>query len=101
MDNIKEAGELSDIGLAGLQVRTTIRSFNFAALSDAGATPENLRRLGLRVPAEVEVDEVIWYIESGLIQALVDFEITSQDFVNQSVVIVNGTRIEVSLADQG
>ena len=68
VDNIKEAGELSDIGLAGLQVRITIRSFNFAALSDAGATPENLRRLGLRVPAEAEVDEVIWYIESGLVQ---------------------------------
>ena len=47
------------------------------------------------------VDELTWYIDSALVPALRDFEITGQGFVDESVVIVNGTRMQVSLADQG
>ena len=83
LDRVKTAGELADVGFAGLRLDTTISFRNFVSDSDSG------------------VDELIWYIDSALVPALRDFEITGQGFVDESVVIVNGTRMQVSLADQG
>ena len=83
MDRIKSAGELADVGLAGLRLNISISFYNFVTDSP------------------LEVDDVIWYIDSGLVPQLRDFEITSQEFVDQSVIIVNGTRVEVPLSDQG
>ena len=83
MDQVKSAGELADVGLSGLRLNFSINAHNF--VSNDGAV----------------TDRVTWYIESGLVPALRDFEITSQDFIDQSVIVVNGTRIEVQLGDQG
>ena len=83
LDRVKTAGELADVGFAGLRLDTTISFRNFVSDSDSG------------------VDELTWYIDSALVPALRDFEITGQGFVDESVVIVNGTRMQVSLADQG
>ena len=83
MDRVKTAGELADVGFAGLRLDTTISFRNFVSDGDSG------------------IDELTWYIDSALVPALRDFEITGQGFVDESVVIVNGTRMQVSLADQG
>ena len=83
MSRIKDAGSLSDVGLVGVELKVEILYRDFSKRSNAGS------------------DFMDWYIESAAIPALRDFEITSQDFVNQSVVIVNGTRVEVDLSDQG
>ena len=83
LDRVKTAGELADVGFAGLRLDTTISFRNFVSDSGSG------------------VDELTWYIDSALVPALRDFEITGQGFIDESVVIVNGTRMQVSLADQG
>ena len=83
LDRVKTAGELADVGFAGLRLDTTISFRNFVSDGDSG------------------IDELTWYIDSALVPALRDFEITGQGFVDESVVIVNGTRMQVSLADQG
>ena len=46
-------------------------------------------------------EPVTWYIESALVPALRDGEITSQDFIDQSVVVASGGRIEARHSDQG
>lgn len=83
LDRVKGAGALADVGLAGLRLEVEIPYRDFVDLSDIGT------------------DSVIWYIDSASIPALRDFEITSQDFVDRSVVVVDGTRVEVDLSDQG
>ena len=74
---------LASVGLAGLRLDVGIPCRDFVDSSDHG------------------LDEVAWYIDSASIPALRDFEITSQEFVNSSVIVVNGTRVEVDLSDQG
>ena len=83
IDRVKTIDALGDFGLAGMRIDAEIPYRNFVTDSDEG------------------VDEMMWYVGAELIPALRDFEITSQDLVDQSVVIANGTRVDVTLADQG
>lgn len=83
IDRVKTVDALGDIGLAGMRIDAEIPHYNFVTDSP------------------LAVDEMMWYVGSELIPALRDFEITSQDLVDQSVVVANGTRVEVNLADQG
>ena len=83
MNRVKGAGALASAGLAGLRLDVGIPYRDFVDSSDHG------------------LDAVAWYIDSASIPALRDFEITSQEFVNSSVIVVNGTRVEVDLSDQG
>ena len=98
LDRVKTAGVLSDVGFAGLRFDTTIRFMNFDS-DNAELVPSRLSNPALNLLGDV--DELTWYIDSALVPALRDFEITGQGFVDESVVIVNGTRRQVSLADQG
>ena len=83
MERVKSVGELADVGFGGLLLRMTVPYGNFVTSTDYGE------------------DTLDWYIPGGWIQQLLDFEITSQDFVDQSVVVVNETRVAVALANQG
>ena len=83
LDRVKGAGALADVGLAGLHLRVTVPYGDLAVSSGYGA------------------DVLEWYIPSAVIPELIDFEITSQDFVDRSVVVTDGTRVEVDLSDQG
>ena len=83
LDRVKTAGELTDVGLAGLRLDLSIGYRNFVT-DNIGGT-----------------DQMSWYVDSANIPALLDFEITSQEFVDRSVVIVNDNRVEVNLSDQG
>ena len=64
LDRVKTAGELADVGFAGLRLDTTISFRNFVSDGDSG------------------IDELTWYIDSALVPALRDFEITGQGFVD-------------------
>ena len=92
LDRVKTAGTLTDAGLAGVRLDLTVRSRNFAA---------DRRVAGVTFNSPSEYDQMSWYVDSVNIPALLDFEITSQEFVNRSVVIVNDNRVEVNLSDQG
>ena len=75
--------EVVTVGLAGLRLDLSIGYRNFVT-DNIGGT-----------------DQMSWYVDSANIPALLDFEITSQEFVDRSVVIVNDNRVEVNLSDQG
>ena len=83
LDRVKTAEKLPDVGLAGLRLDISIRV------------------VGVHFASPGAYDQMSWYVDSANIPALLDFEITSQEFVNRSVVIVNDTRVEVDLSDQG
>ena len=83
LDRVKGAEALADVGFSGLRLDLQIPFRDFVDSSGSGT------------------DALTWYIESSLITELRDFEITSQDFVDGSVVVVDGTRVEVDLSDQG
>lgn len=104
---VKETGAwLEGTGLAGIRVELEIPHRPFVSEDDdaEAATVVNaadLAEAGTAVGfADVEtVDRMILYVLATDARMFADFEMTNQEFVDACVIIVNGNRIAVRLAD--
>ena len=104
---VKETGaSLEGTGLAGIRVELEIPHRPFVSEDDdaEAATVVNaadLAEAGTAVGfADVEtVDRMILYVLATDARMFADFEMTNQEFVDACVIIVNGNRIAVRLAD--